>query len=234
LIRLVTLTALLLTLAAPAGAVAPVALFGTAEFRAESHAALPKWQKVLTGIEAEKPIYERCARDASACPSRGVMAWQALLDGLHGAPAAEQVTKINRFVNQWRYRTDAENFGTSDHWSTPLEFMRRSGDCEDYAITKYVSLRRLGFPAERLRLVVLQDTLRDLAHAVLAVYMDQDVLILDNLTNAVLPHERIFQYVPYYSINEEARWAHVPAGRIMMSSAATRPAGDLGANGRAE
>ncbi|MEZ5862431.1 MAG: transglutaminase-like cysteine peptidase, partial [Geminicoccaceae bacterium] len=88
----------------------------------------------------------------------------------------------------------------------------------DYAITKYVSLRQLGVPAGRLRLVVVQDELRQLAHAVLAVYLDDTAVILDNLTNAVLPHERVAHYAPYYSVNETARWAHVESSRLMLSA----------------
>ena len=211
---------LLLTIIAPfnsAMAVVPVALFGTAELRAESHQALPKWRDVLEKIENERDVYNKCSSNAKECPTRGVMAWQALLEGLEGAAPREQVSKINRFVNQWRYRPDSENYGRSDYWASPIEFIRRSGDCEDYAIMKYVSLRSVGFPVERLRMVVVQDTLRDLAHAVLAVYLDDDVVILDNLTNAVLSHDRVFQYVPYYSVNETTRWAHVPPGRITLS-----------------
>ncbi len=203
---------------AAAEATVPIALFGTAEFRAESLAALPKWRQVLERSAQEQPTYDACRQDPAACPSRGVMAWQALLQGLRGAPLPEQVSKVNRFVNQWRYRSDAANHGKSDYWASPLEFMARSGDCEDYAIAKYVSLRQLGVPAARLRLVVVQDELRQLAHAVLAVYLDDTAVILDNLTNAVLPHERVAHYAPYYSVNETARWAHVESSRLMLSA----------------
>ena len=213
---------------AAAEATVPVALFGTAEFRAESLAALPKWRQVLERSALEQPTYDACRLDPTACPNRGVMAWQALLQGLRGAPLTEQVSKVNRFVNQWRYRSDAANHGKSDYWASPLEFLARSGDCEDYAIVKYVSLRQLGVPAARLRLVVVQDELRQLAHAVLAVYLDDTAVILDNLTNAVLPHERVAHYAPYYSVNETARWAHVESSRLMLSavdrSSTTAPA----------
>ena len=97
--------------------------------------------------------------------------------------------------------------------------MQNSGDCEDYAIFKYVSLRLVGFKPDDLRIVVLNDTLRGLAHAVLAVYLADGVYILDNVTNAVLPQDRISQYVPYYSLNETARWAHVPPSQLMLSAA---------------
>jgi predicted transglutaminase-like cysteine proteinase len=71
---------------------------------------------------------------------------------------------------------------------------------------------------EQLRLVVVRDVIRDLAHAVLAVYVDEEVYILDNLTKAVLPQERIRQYVPYYSVNETTRWAHAAPVETLVSS----------------
>ena len=54
------------------------------------------------------------------------MAWLALLRGLEGAPAQEQILAVNRFVNQWPYRSDSDNYGRSDYWATPLEFFRRA------------------------------------------------------------------------------------------------------------
>ena len=205
-----------------AAAATPPELFGTVEFRAESLAALPQWQRTLRQIDQERGTYEACSEAAPSCPSRGIMAWQAMLKGQVGRAPIDQLQAVNRFLNDWRYKADAQNYGQRDYWATPLEFLRQSGDCEDYAITKYVSLRQLGFEAERLRLVVVRDVLRDLAHAVLAVYLDDQVFILDNLTRAVLPQEQVTQYVPYYSINETTRWAHVPPADTLVSSAAGR------------
>ena len=102
-----------------------------------------------------------------------------------GRAPLDQLDAVNRFLNNWRYKEDFANYGRRDYWASPLEFFLRSGDCEDYAIAKYVTLRELGFSAEALRLVVVQDVVRDLAHAVLAVYLDDQVYILDNLTRAV-------------------------------------------------
>lgn len=208
-VRALALSVVLLALSQPGWARPPL-LFGTVEFRADSFAALPRWQAVLGRIESERPIYRACAEDPSACPSRSVMAWQAMLAGQRGADPREQLRAVNRFINRWEYRSDQEVYGQSDYWASPLEFFRNSGDCEDYAIAKYVSLRKLGFAPAQLRLVVLRDTLRDLAHAVLAVYLEGEVYILDNVTDAVLAHGRIAHYSPYYSVNEEARWVHVP------------------------
>ena len=96
-----------------------------------------------------------------------------------------------------------------------MEFLARSGDCEDYAIAKYQSLRMLGWPPEALRLVVVQDVLRDLPHAVLAAYLDGAIYILDNLSDTALEQSRVENYVPYYSVNEITRWAHLAPDRLV-------------------
>jgi hypothetical protein len=38
----------------------------------------------------------------------------------------------------------------------------------------------------------------------------------------VLPQDRINHYVPYYSINEETRWAHVPPADTLLSARSQR------------
>lgn len=191
------------------GAAAPLTLFGTIEFRSSSLDALPKWRGVLEGVERERPVYKACAGGSDACPHRGALAWQAMIRGQQGTQSLDQLRAVNRFINGWRYKTDRGNWGRSDYWATPLEFLRRSGDCEDYAIAKYVTLRELGFGPGQVRIVVVHDTLRDLPHAVLSATVDDETYILDNVSNAVLPHGRVRHYVPYYSVNEAARWAHI-------------------------
>ena len=207
---------------APSAAGAAPSLFGTTEFRAESLAALPKWQRTLRRIEQERSTYEACSRSSEACPSPGVAAWQSMIRDQIGRPALDQLSAVNRFLNGWRYQVDEQNYGRRDYWATPLEFLRQSGDCEDYAIVKYVTLRQLGFAPAQLRLVVVRDVVRDLAHAVLAVYLDDEVYVLDNLTNAILPQERVTHYVPYYSVNETTRWAHASPTDAVLAARSQR------------
>jgi predicted transglutaminase-like cysteine proteinase len=86
----------------------------------------------------------------------------------------------------------------------------KSGDCEDYAITKYYALRDLGIPASDMRIAVVEDTIRSLGHAVLVVFGDGTAFVLDNVSNVIMEHSRLTHYRPQYSVNEEFRWAHVP------------------------
>lgn len=214
--RLARALALLAALAAggaPGSArAAPPPLFGTAEQAAGAPTVVPQWRGVREAIAREEAIVARCARDPAACVHPEVGAWLAFLRQVAGRPPLEQVRAVHRFFNRRPYRPDAENYGTSDRWATPLQFLTRAGDCEDYAIAKYESLRRLGFAAEQLRLVVLHDTARDLVHAVLAVYLPEGVVVLDNLTEEILPQERLTRYRPYYSLNEAALWLHEGQG----------------------
>lgn len=186
-------------------------LFNTIEQRTDSLNDLPQWQRVLSKIGREQASYYACAQDVRQCGSRAVRAWLEMIEKLRGADQAEQLHVANRFINQWHYRTDSKNYGTSDYWASPNEFFKRSGDCEDYAIAKYVTLRLMGYSADQLRMVVVNDLRRDVPHAVLAAYVDGRIFILDNLTNQVRAQSKVAEYVPYYSVNEKARWTHAAA-----------------------
>jgi predicted transglutaminase-like cysteine proteinase len=178
------------------------ALFGEIELYAPGELAPPQWRRVLRRIGREGPTYARCATDRPACPSPRVHQWQMLVKELAGRPQREQLRSINRFANRTPYRSDRDNFGRSDYWATPLEFLAGAGDCEDYAILKYVSLRQLGFTAEQLEILVLQDVEQRVTHAVLIVAMDGKDYLLDNLTDDIRSETYFSQYLPLYWVTE--------------------------------
>lgn len=184
-----------------------VRLFGTIEFRGQLK-ALPKWSRVVE-TERKKPgLYlDR------ALGGKGGQVWRELRGEWQGLPLMERLKKVNTFFNQWPYRLDSENYGLPDYWATPDEFLRKSGDCEDYSIIKYFALKQLGVSADSMRIVVLLDKIRGIAHAVLAVYDGNTAYILDNLSGLVLAHDFYKHYVPQYSVNESYRWAHIPLGK---------------------
>ena len=153
---------------------------------------------------------------APACtPGPGCVtpAWQRLLARLARAPRAVQLHGVNLFVNAAPYVPDETNWGESDYWESPEELFARGGDCEDYAIAKYLSLRALGLRAAELRLVVLRERASGEAHAVLLVRIDGATLVLDNLTSELLPWDALAErYQPIYSVNEDAAWIHSGPG----------------------
>ncbi len=119
---------------------------------------------------------------------------------------------VNTYANTTPYIIDMMNWGVEDFWATPYEFMVRDGDCEDYAIAKYVSLRRSGVPASRLRIMVVQDlNLGGVIHAILGVYDEGHTLyILDNQIKQVVRADHVYHYKPIYGINEQGWWAYTP------------------------
>jgi predicted transglutaminase-like cysteine proteinase len=60
-----------------------------------------------------------------------------------------------------------------------------------------------------MRIALLKDSIRNIAHAVLAVKLEDETYILDNMSDLVLPHTKYDHYVPQYSVNEFYRWAHI-------------------------
>jgi predicted transglutaminase-like cysteine proteinase len=190
---------------APADALKPVRLFGTVEFRSPVK-NLPKWERVRNS-EQQRPTFVSRGVDAqnAAVSER----WRNMRDKLRAAPLAEQIKAVNNFFNQWPYKTDMEVWGVEDYWETPREFIERSGDCEDYAISKYYALRDLGVPAELLRVVAVKDAIRNYGHAICVVFVNDDAVILDNLTNLTLSHKRLTHYKPQFSVNENFLWRHI-------------------------
>jgi predicted transglutaminase-like cysteine proteinase len=182
-------------------------LFNTLEIRG-SLKAFALWRNLVASAQQQLLEFDNCRRTQQLCDPQAT-SWRTLYEAVADLPQREQLLGVNRYFNRWPYRLDIEAHNRSDYWETPREFLRLSGDCEDYSITKYFALRQLGFPAAILRIVVLRDSIRNLGHAVLVVKLDGTLYVLDNMTDLVLPQERYSHYQPQYSLNENYRWAHI-------------------------
>ncbi len=197
--------------AAPAlsgsGATAPLdGIFGSTTVRNENLKLFPKWRGMLARYFADSQVAEDCT---SGLFSRCDLAdWQAFLGDQEQRDPMAQLDAVNRYMNEHRYIIDPRNWGVEDYWATPLQFFDRDGDCEDYAIAKFMSLRALGWPSERMRIVVLNDMNLRAQHAVLAVAVQGQAYVLDNQSPVVMAAERIRHYRPVYSVNELAWWLH--------------------------
>lgn len=186
----------------------PVDLFGYAEEPQQRLADFPQWLRVLERHLSDDLQDGNCsARVINRCH---LAEWRRFIDKTRGLPVGEQLKAVNRYANSKDYVLDLQNYGVEDYWAVPREFLANGGDCEDYAITKFFSLRWLGLPTEDLRLVIVQDTNLRVPHAVLAVSRGAEVFILDNQVQAVLSHRDVVHYAPVFSINEAHWWIHVP------------------------
>ncbi len=189
---------------------AKASLFGSVEFEAGSFKGPPQWARVIEKMRRIGPAFEACAADIAACDTKVLKTWRDVLETAGDLPPSKRLAVVNQAFNRWPYREDIEVYGVSEYWATPPEFMRLSGDCEDFAIAKFFALRQLGFANEELRVVILWDQIRNIGHAVLTIHGGEaQPLVLDSLSDFIVPHSRYNHYLPQYSTNETTRWAHV-------------------------
>lgn len=187
------------------------ALFGSSEKKNANLSAFTKW----TGM------FERF--DASLQTQRGATAMKKMqgeIATLKGQPLVAMAAAVNKMMNAKPYTGDSKLWGKSDYWATPVEFMERGGDCEDYAIAKYTALRALGVPEERMRVAIVQDLQKNIPHAILIVYTDQGPYALDNQSRNLVNGAAMSRYKPIFSINRTAWWLHsAPKTSTQMASA---------------
>ena len=185
-------------------------IFNSVGVRRANLKPFPKWTGML------ERYFEEQGAAAGSCEATRfnrchLQAWYRLLDELRGQPESLQLAVVNAYMNRHRYIVDQINWGVDDYWETPREFFSRFGDCEDYAIAKYLTLLALGYDEARLRVVIVQDLNLRVPHAVLAVLGEDGTRILDNQIRPVVNEATIRHYRPIYSINGQAWWMHRPA-----------------------
>lgn len=186
-------------------------LFGTGEKRSGDLSAFTKWSA----------MFDRFDNDARSEKAQAVMAtWKAKLEPMRSLPLDQMVIQVNDMANKVKYIGDNKNWGRSDYWETPVEFFTRGGDCEDFAIAKYSSLRALGVPDDRMRIAIVKDIEKNLPHAILIVYGDNQTYVLDNQIKTVRTTGSIAHYKPIFSINRSAWWLHTTPQSTMIASAA--------------
>ncbi|WP_242443191.1 cysteine protease LapG [Pseudomonas sp. LFM046] len=136
-----------------------------------------------------------------------ILAWSELIQASIELPEAEKLSAVNRFFNrQIRFTDDIRTWRDNDYWATPVEaLIKGAGDCEDYAIAKYFTLRRLGIPAEKLRITYVKALRQNQAHMVLTYYKSPtaDPLVLDNLIGEIRPASQRTDLLPVYAFNAE-------------------------------
>jgi len=136
--------------------------------------------------------------------------WRAMLSERTPASDLALLQRVNQFFNQeLRYVEDIDLWRVDDYWATPVEALwRGAGDCEDFAIAKYFSLRQRGMPAEKLLITYVKVLNPERAHMVLTYYPDNDgePLVLDSLTDTLEPADSRKDLLPVYAFNGEGVW----------------------------
>jgi predicted transglutaminase-like cysteine proteinase len=178
--------------------------FGLFTFRAPEGLLWRKWRGVEAAMVKEQVVLDQCRSDAGNCPSNATQ-FLRLIAAVSSKSGREKLDEANRGVNAAiRYVSDYAQHGEADRWSSPLAtFATARGDCEDYAIAKYVALTAAGFSRNDLQLVLVRDRAVRQDHAVLAARLDGRWLILDNRFSALTEDSEAKSLTPLFAINHD-------------------------------
>ena len=174
----------------------------------------------VIGLSVATPDLDRMQQVAreryGVAAADSVAAWRRMLTDAKAVDEQERLGRVNTFINRTTaFEDDSVVWNQPDYWATPLETLaKKAGDCEDFAIAKYVSLRLLDVPAEKLRLIYVRASIGapgsgiSQAHMVLGYYPSPDAepLILDNLIGEIRPAARRPDLFPVFSFNDQGLW----------------------------
>lgn len=135
--------------------------------------------------------------------------WQKLVDNNQNKKEAEKLKLVNDFFNQVRFVDDIIHWKKKDYWATPVELLATdAGDCEDYSIAKYFTLKALGVPESKLYITYVKAIRLKQAHMVLTYFKTPKSipLVLDNINKRIVKATKRKDLVPVYSFNGDGLW----------------------------
>jgi predicted transglutaminase-like cysteine proteinase len=181
-----------------------------------------KWSAVELEIGREVKVLADC-RAQKPCPKPAQDLLKIIAEG-GGRAGRARVGLINRAVDLAITPTsDQVQWGVEDHWSSPFETLRsHRGDCEDYAIVKYVALREAGLSSQDVKIVILQNRFPNEYHAVAAARVNGEWLILDNRGLTLVRDTDMIRATPQFLLDEDGAHRFVPANHNFPSPYAGR------------
>ena len=189
--------------------------FGLYQFRAPDGAIWTKWRAIEADMTMEAAELARCRADSESC-SLAAARFLRLADSARLAGGRKALTIVNEGLNAAiRYQSDMAHHGVIDKWSAPLATLKDGvGDCEDYAIAKYIALRQAGLAAHDLRILLVRDTISAQDHAVVAARHDNHWLILDNRWSGLADAGALSRLVPRFALGDDG--VHLLASRFAL------------------
>lgn len=139
-----------------------------------------------------------------------LLQWEDMIRTDKSKSDREKLEKVNQFFNsRIRFVNDIDLWGVNDYWATPFETLcRNAGDCEDFAIAKFFTLKAIGMPEEKLNIMYVKALQYGIAHMVLAYYSapGTEPLILDNLIDGIAPASKRPDLMPVFGFNGSGLW----------------------------
>ena len=165
---------------------------------------------LLADLEVTQALLEKVEQQYNRFARKRVADWQQLIDSSQNLPELEKLEKVNQFFNSnVLFIDDQALWGQEDYWATPLEMLSiGAGDCEDFSIAKYFTLKRLGVDEDKLRITYVKALQLNQAHMVLTYFENKRAtpLVLDNLIIDIKPANQRQDLVPVYSFNGTGLW----------------------------
>jgi predicted transglutaminase-like cysteine proteinase len=199
--------------------------FGLSASKISAGALREKWLGVEHTLEDEAVQLALCDGDRERCVSPAALQLLAIVDTARARDGRARLGEINRAINlAIKPMTDLAQYGQIDVWSSPLvTFTTGAGDCEDYAIAKYVALRLAGMSPDDLRIVVLRDTINGEGHAVAMARLDRHWFMLDNRRMAMVEDTDVRNLRPLFVIDQTDVMKYVDTAPVMVLNYAPQP-----------
>jgi predicted transglutaminase-like cysteine proteinase len=187
--------------------------FGLSTATVTTGAVLDKWLRVERDVDDERLVLRMCEENRASCQSQAALQFLAIVDSGRRLEGRARLGEINRAINlKLKLTSDLALYGAADVWSPPLAtFAIGAGDCEDYAIAKFVALQEAGVSPDDLRIVILRDDLRVEDHAVVAARLDGHWLTLDNRHMVLVEDHDVRRYRPIFLVDRDGVKAYSDA-----------------------
>lgn len=176
--------------------------FGLFTFRAPEGILWRKWRALQTDIDADMRQIESCKTNNSQC-SDAARRFLLIVNEARTQDGTARIETVNRLINTAiRYMSDLSQHATVDVWSSPLASLSSGrGDCEDYAIAKYIVLREAGVSEQDLRILLVRDRKVREDHAVVSVRIGDTWIVLDNRNSALSEDRELTHFTPLYVLD---------------------------------
>ena len=188
--------------------------FGVSVAAMPAGALQDKWLRLAHKLDDDRVQIALCDGDRERCASDAALQFLTIVDSGRQRDGRARLGDINRAINlAIRPMSDLAQYGEIDVWTSPLvTFDRGAGDCEDYAIAKFMALRLAGLAAEDLRIVIMRDTIGGEDHAVAAARLDGHWLMLDNRRMALVEDINVRNYRPLFVFDQSAimKYSDIP------------------------
>ncbi len=167
-------------------------------------------------FELSAQLYRRIESTYGIAARRRVERWRRLVSQSSEEIEQLKLEAVNRFFNELNFVSDIDHWGDLDYWATPLEFLgTNGGDCEDFSVAKYFTLKELGIPDHKLALTYVKSLKLNQAHMVVTYFPDaqQEPLVLDNLVPQIKSASLRKDLIPIYSFSGDGLWVAKQRGR---------------------